>query len=107
MGNETLRMREIVNENHSLVNVEKVTDPLCKKELCVGKGGRVSSWPTWLPVAVVIVMTSNLLKAAGHLPLHLLNGIFSCLVLVNQFVLGFFQLLQQLLHPALELVGHK
>lgn len=47
-----------------------------------------------VPVAVVIVMTSNLLKAVGHLPLHLLNRVLSCLVLVNQFVLGFFQLLQ-------------
>lgn len=63
-----------------------------EKELCVGKGGRVPSWAIvfMVPVAVVIVMTSNLLKAVGHLPLHLLNAVFSRLVLLNQFVLGFF-----------------
>lgn len=63
-----------------------------EKELCVGKGEgcHLMVIVSMVPGAVVTAMTSNLFKAVGHLPLYLLNSVFSCLVLMNQFVLGFF-----------------
>ena len=45
----------------------------------------------------------HLFQAEGHLSLHVLQGRLGCLVLVNQFVPGFLQLLEQLLRPGLKL----
>lgn len=49
----------------------------------------------------------NLFQPVGHFFLHLLQGRFSCLVLMNDFMPRLFQLSQELLHPALQLKKQK
>lgn len=49
------------------------------------------------------MLVPHLLQAVGSLSLHLMEGALGRLVLVNQFVSRLLQLLEQLLHPALQL----
>lgn len=55
-------------------------------------------------MSVSTVMTSHLFKSTGHISLHLLDGILSSLILVNQFVLGISEFLREFLHAAFKLV---